>query len=680
MEGGRLTVRLTVILALTLVSMLVIVGSLYNIQIVNGEKYLKQSVHKIQKKVTVPAFRGEILDRYGRPIVTNALKYNVAFETDVTRNADLGKFDLNGVICRLTGLMRETGKTWSDSLPITYAPYTMFENPTKIQQSRITRYLEQTEIPDADAGQIIQFMREKYRIDPKYNDQQVRDIAGVRYDLDLRQMFYDIPAYVFTEDVDIGTITVIKEQDYSGVAIVPVQVRKYNTTLAAHLLGRVGPILKETKEKYEALGYKMDAIVGIEGVEETLEKWLRGVSGERTLILNEEGRVTDVVETQETQPGGNCMLTIDLNLQETAERALDEHIHRLIREGNSSWGGFDARGGAVAVVDVRSGDTLALASYPTFNLATFSADYNVLSKDPLNPYYNRATMGVYAPGSTFKMCTGIAAIESGAMTVKTRVFDRHIYTYYAPGYTPKCLGYHGNTDVVNSLRVSCNYFFYEAGRLAGIDNLEKYGALLGLGQPTGIELAENKGILAGPVERKERGLGWYPGETLAAAIGQSDNAFSPLQLANYVATVANGGTRYKVNLLKSVKTYDYSGSIHETLPEVVDNVGMSEETHQAITSGMRLVAKAGTAANVFGSYPVEVAAKTGSAQVTKQKSDNGVFVAYAPYKNPEIAIAVVVERGGQGNRVAPIARDIFTAYFRQGGSVGQAVTEGRLLR
>lgn len=682
MEGKRLYFRISIMGLMIIAFIFISGGRLYNMQVVHGDQYLKQSERRITRSHTVRASRGEILDRYGRPLVVNRLSYSITLNASIMK-----KSGINDLIANLIEVCKKNGQEYSDTLPVTMQePYRFLEGASSQQIKRYERYLKKKSLEGKNPAEVMEYLYDLYEIDPAQDAERQRMIAGVRYEIELRELFYNIPAYTFAEDVDIKLVSIIREQEFPGVNIDCVPIREYKTQYAAHILGRTGPIFEEEYEQLKEKGYAMDAIVGKDGVEKAFEDWLRGIDGVETVETNTQGKVTNIIDTVLPTPGKNCMLTIDLKLQETAERSLAETIPRLIAEGNERWGGFDAKGGAVAVIEVNTGDILALASYPSFPLESFSSDYARLSEDPLKPMYNRATQGIYAPGSTFKMCTSIAALETGAVKPSTRILDRGIYTYYAPSYTPMCALYrssrqtHGNIDIVDALRVSCNYFFYEIGRLTGIESIREYARRLGLGSLTGIEISESAGILAGPEFSEKAGVQWYPGNTLAAAIGQSDNAFTPLQLANYVATLANGGTRYRTHLLKSAKSYDYSETLAEIKPEVVDYLEVSGQSLNAVLSGMRAVAETGTAANVFGDYPVKVGAKTGSAQITATKSDNGIFVAFAPFDDPEIAVAVVVEHGGQGNRVAPIARDIFDAYFGQGEAMDSVENENTLRR
>ncbi|MBQ2284924.1 MAG: penicillin-binding protein 2, partial [Clostridia bacterium] len=330
-----------------------------------------------------------------------------------------------------------------------------------------------------------------------------------------------------------------------------------------------------------------------------------------------------------------------------------------------------ASAGAVVVVDVNNGEILAIASYPTFNQNTFNEDYKELLENDAKPMWNRAISGTYAPGSTFKMLTAVAALESGVTTRYEVINDLGVYKYYeSSNYTPKCWIYtdtgrtHGNQTVVQAIENSCNYYFYEVGRRMGIDTLAEYGKKFGLGEYTGIELSgESKGIFASRAYRDKINSIWYPGDTLQASIGQSDHLFTPIQLANYVATLANGGTRYKLHLIKEVKSGINSKTIYKNEPEIVEKIEINKENYKAIIEGMQAVSETGTASNVFAGYSIPVGGKTGTASVPTGTA-NALFVAVAPLDNPQIAIAIVVEHGGHGNYVAPIAKNIISYYMQ----------------
>ncbi|SMC56814.1 penicillin-binding transpeptidase domain-containing protein [Papillibacter cinnamivorans] len=676
MEGRKFRIRTGVITGLLMGCIVWFVMTLYTAQIVHGAEYLEESRRKIVKTETVEASRGEITDRYGRVLITNRLSYNLTFDASYLTEGQ----DQNAAILKLIDTCDEKGVSHIDTLPVSQtAPfgYTL-DTATDSQKNRFSRYLANRgwSSDTVSASDLLALMRKDFKLDESYTDEQAREIIGVRYELALRKLI-NTTAYVFAEDVDIDLISILKEGSYPGMQIKTVSAREYMTPYAAHLLGSVGQIYEEEAEEYIQKGYAMDEMVGKSGVEKAFEDFLRGTDGTRIIDTNTDGKITSELYTAEPQPGGNVALTIDIKLQEATEKALAETTEKMTKEDG------EIRGGAAVVMDVNSGDVLASASYPTYSLTTYNADYNQLLADPANPLLNRAAQGIYPPGSTFKMVTAVGALEEGIITPSTIIEDKGIYTYYSD-YQPRCWLYrasgrtHGKINVVTALEVSCNYFFYDIGRRLGIDKLDEYAQKFGLGLPTGIEIPESTGILASPAYKEANGDVFSPGDTLRAAIGQ-DNAFTTLQLANYVATLANGGTHYDAHLLKSVKSYDYSQLLYEYTPQAAGTVEISDSNLAAVKQGMRNVATQGTAATYLKNYPIAVGAKTGTAQTGADNISNGVFVCFAPYDDPQIAIAIVVEQGGSGSALAETAVAIMNAYFNSEDTMTAAEQESVLL-
>ena len=370
-------------------------------------------------------------------------------------------------------------------------------------------------------------------------------------------------------------------------------------------------------------------------------------------------------------------LTIDIRLQETVERALAEHIPTLP----------EAQGGAAVVLDVNSAAVLAMASYPTYDLATNTGIGVALDDNVLAPLLNRVTMGLYPPGSTFKMVTATGALEEGIITPTDKIRDTGMYMYYAPSYTPSCWiyrqngGNHGLINVSQAITESCNVFFYDVGRRLGIEKLNEYARMYGLGESTGIELGESTGVVAGP-DYTEGVLHqvWYEGSTLSAAIGQENNQFTPLQLANYIATLVNGGNHYSAHLLKEVKSADFSEVLYRREPELLDTIEIDPVNLEAIKQGMLAVTQSGSAAKYFRDLDIKVGAKTGSAQVSVESESNAVFVAFAPYDDPQIALCIVVEKGGSGAELGAIAADIISYYFSSEATLEAGQGENTLIR
>lgn len=391
------------------------------------------------------------------------------------------------------------------------------------------------------------------------------------------------------------------------------------------------------------------------------------------MTKNASGTVTGTTYTTEPEPGDQVSLTIDLDLQSAAEQSLTKGIENM--KSKSTKTSDAVGGGALVAVDVATGQPLAIANYPTFDLQTLfqsEENYKAVSEADNQPLFNRALLGQYSPGSTFKPCTAIAGLTEGVITTGTRIQCTGTFRKYEDtGYAPKCWiassgVTHGNDNVTEAIRDSCNIFFYTVGDSLPIDTLARYAAAFGLGEHTGIELPESTGQMATEaVKKKLENTNWYVGDSLQAAIGQSYSLFTPLQLAEYCATIANGGTRHSASILKTVRSYDGSELIYENEAEVLSTVETSDYNWAAVQKGMYLVAndRAGSAYETFGDYGVKVAAKTGTAQLGDNQVNNAIFICYAPYDNPKVAVAVVVEHGSAGASIASIARDFLDAYF-----------------
>lgn len=518
------------------------------------------------------------------------------------------------------------------------------------------------------------------------SETDARAAAGVLYELYYRSRITNWPIYYFAEDVDVDFITRVKELGIKGVEIETTSVRKYETEFAAHLLGRVAAMEPNEVDYYLGLGegYTQNDYVGREGAELAFESYLHGTPGERAVERNEDGKITSSVwvpdeetgEAKVPEPGDNVFLTIDIELQQMVEELLAERVPGLSDE---------VEGAACTVQLVDTGEILAAASYPTFHLDTYVEDYAENSTNPLNPLMNRAFQGLYPPGSTFKMITAIAGLEEGIIEPSTIIRDLGRYTYWSTPQ-PMCWiyrqggGTHGPVNVTRAIEVSCNYFMYDVGRRLGIDKLDEYAAMFGLGQKTGVELYEESGVVASPAFTESLGGTWYEGNVLSVAIGQESTQVTPIQLTNYISTLVNGGTRYSTHLLKMVKSSDFSQVVYEYEPQVQSEINIAQENLDAVTEGMReLTTGTGSLASAFQNLPFEVGAKTGSAQVSSTSNSNAVFVCYAPYDDPEIAISLVVEHGGSGSVLASLAAEILAYYFTTPDSQSDVVTENTLV-
>lgn len=654
--------------------LLLFAAVLYDAQILHGGENRAKSISSNAASETVTASRGIITDRNGKVLVSNRLAYTLVF--------DRSGFDddaaLNAAILRLVQLCEETGTGWNDTLPI--GRVGNFLRYSNARSETFDKFIEKNELTSGASGrQLLSELRELYHVDESLSEREARLIVGVRYELHSRD------SYTFAEDVSTEVLSLITDGRYEGVTIRTASARVYNTALAAHILGTIGPIWQEEWSSnedtgyvgYADKGYSMNDLVGKDGVEKAFESYLRGTDGRRLITTDETGKITGELYTREPQPGGTVALTLDIDLQADVEAALAETISGMIDKDSNE------RGGAAAVVSVGTGEVLALASYPTYDLSTFNEDYDELVNDQRLPMFNRATQGIYAPGSTFKMVTAVAALESGIITPSSIIQDRGIYTYYKDPQ-PMCWIYsqtgstHGRINVSQAITDSCNYFFYEVGRLTGIRTLDSYASQFGLGQSTGIEIGDSSGVLASPEWAESHDQEWTDGQTITAAIGQSYNLFTPLQLANYVATLVGGGDHYQAHLLKNVKAYDNSRLLYMYDDEPMNTVEISDSTLSAVTRGMHELTVSGSVAYAFENCVVSAGAKTGSAQVGTDIA-NGVFVAYAPYENPEIAVAIVIEKGGSGAALANTAVEIINSWFSRAQD-GTAIGENTLLK
>ena len=648
---------------------------LYDAQVVHGSENRARSITSNTASETVTASRGIITDRNGKVLVSNRLAYTL-----VVDKSSFGKDEaaLNDAIWQLIQLCQEQGVTWNDTLPMTTGSSPQLTSKSLTESFR--EYLDDNKLPtDGGSAEVLAAMRKLYKVDDSYTDAQARLIVGVRYELDGRS------SYTFAEDVSTELLGRITDGKYRGVTIKTAAARVYNTKLAAHILGTVGAIWQEEWRSDESTGYvgyadkgyNMNDLVGKDGVEKAFEEYLHGKDGKRLITTDENGKITGELYTREPQPGGTVALTIDIDLQQVVEDTLASTIQGMIDKDSNE------RGGAAAVIQVGTGEVLAMASYPTYDLETFNQDYDELVKDERLPMFNRATQGVYAPGSTFKLCTSVAALEEGIITPSTIIEDKGIYTYYVDPQ-PMCWIWrqahttHGRINVSQAIVDSCNYFYYEVGRLTGIKKLDEYATAFGLGQSTGIEIGDVSGVLASPEWAEAHDREWTDGQPITAAIGQSYNLFTPLQLANYVATLVSGGEHYEAHLLKNVKSYDNSRVIDVYGKGPLNDLNISDSTMAAVTKGMHDLTY-DSLRSAFSRCVVEAGAKTGSAQVGTDIA-NGTFVAYAPYDDPEIAIAIVVEKGGSGSLLANAAVDIINAWFTRDGTGATAAGEDTLMR
>lgn len=553
----------------------------------------------------------------------------------------------------------------------------------KLSAQDLTAQLLQS--ADISPSKLLEWIRADFDLPDSFSPTDARLVLGVRYELSLRALGAST-AYVMAEDITTEFISLVNDGNYSGAKVTNSSTRQYETSYAAHILGTVSAIYAtDDTETLASKGYDGDDWIGRSGVEAAFEDYLRGIDGKRVVSVNSDGKITGEYYSTDPQPGNTVELTIDLELQKAVEDALAETVSKMTAEDGNA-----ARGAGAAVIKVGTGEVLSLASYPTYDLSTYREDIAVLSSEeqsPGRPLVNRATQGRYSPGSTFKPLVAVAALEEDKVTLTEKINDpgRWYYPDIIEGTRQwwwNCWnrGGHGKVNVSQAITASCNTFFHEMGYRLGIEKIDEYALAFGLGKKTGIEIGDDAGLLAGPEEREARGGTWYGGDTVQAAIGQSDNLFTPIQLANYVATLVSGGRHYDAHLLKAVKAYDNSEVVALGSAEPTNIIDISDSTLAAVKKGMYdYTQPGGMVYSSFKDCTVSAGAKTGTVQLGSGITNNGVFVCFAPYDDPEIAVALVIEQGNSGAALASTAVNILNAYF-SADETGAAVTgENQLL-
>lgn len=687
------------------------VGTLYKLQIIEGAAYYEESQNKQGSEQTVTAARGNILDRYGRVLVSNRECYNLKISDKRLFSDEVE--DPNAVILQMINMVEAAGDKYTDDLPITKEPPFEYTNMTDIQRMLLNAYLKDKGLDeDTTAVELMSYFRTRYDIAGSYNAEEMRKIASVRYAVNVRYAINTNP-YVFVEDASIDLISDLMGVVGNVVEVETSYIREYNTQYAAHILGYVQAMSDADMEKYrpgkENSTYDYDTKVGKDGVELAFENWLHGTNGKATVERTASGTVTSTIYTEDPVPGNHVYLTIDIQLQEAVERILETGIQTLqlkrdednlkaVSEGRTDDVREDIQGGAIVVVDIKTGEPLAIASYPTYNLSTLLEDYDEISSTEYDPLFNRALLGAYAPGSTFKPCTAIAGLSENIINTETQILCDGVFTKYSDqGYAPECWIYtqdhltHGNDNVTEALKDSCNIFFYTMADNLGIRKLMEYAEDFGLGESTGIELVETTGNMANPDNHLTYDVDeWVDGDTVQTGIGQSDSLFTPLQLAEYCAAIANGGTRHSAALLKSVRSFDYSRQLYQKDTEALSTVETADYNWAAVQRGMYLMANDISSSSLtvyyaLGNYSyngvsLPVAAKTGTSQLGEDKTNNAIFMCYAPFDDPQIAISIVVERGQAGANLSSMARNVLDAYFGLGDKSNTADSEYTLLK
>lgn len=664
--------RYNVLIVLVYVMGAILLGRLFFLQIIKGKEYRETSNTRLTRESTIEAARGSILDRNGKTLATTKTGYSIElYKTKIDNQT------LNDTILKMVKVLEQNDDTYVNNFPITSDyKYTMTSD------EEIAKWKEQYKISEkASAKDCVYRFRDKYEIS-NTDMKDVLKIIAIRYEISTKG-YSSTKSIKIAENISKTSAIQFNEQnaDFPGINVTTQSIRTYTSgSLASHIIGYIGKIQESELERKLDEGYESNDYLGRTGVEYTLEKYLRGKNGVKQLDMSVDGTIEDEYIETEAVAGDDVTLTIDSELQGKTEEIISDAIASLRKTKKKS------TFGAAVVMNVKSGEVLAMASYPNYKPEIFvgginQKDWNELKSN--NTLYDRASSGAYAPGSTFKMVTATAALEENKVSQTETVNDRGVYPY---AHNPVCWYYteyhrgHGNVNIKQALQKSCNYFFYEMGRRLGIDTLDKYAQFYGLGQKTGIELSsETAGTLASKEVAAQRKKTWYLSDTLSAAIGQSYNSFSPLQMARYVSMVANGGNFINATVVKSIKDADGNEipkdeirkSVNELLGQNTDSISdlkISQETLDTVRAGMRLVTSpGGTAYSAFSSFGKSVAGKTGSAQAkaTSDGSDiaNGWFVGFTPYKDPEVAVVVILEDGAKDSFAAKTARKILEAYY-----------------
>ena len=666
-------VRFNILIILVYLIGIILILQLFNLQIIHGEEYLETSSTRLTRETTITAARGNITDRNGNIIagtVTNYLlqlyKSKVSTET------------LNNTIINIINILEKNQDKYRDSFPIDKETLKF----TFSSEEKLNSWLEENELEKGiSEDEVINKFKEKYEIQSD-DKSTVRKIIGIRYGIE-KDGYSTMKAYTISDSISVESVAEIEEQNarFPGVSIETEAKRNYQLgSLASHIIGYVGKINEEEYEKNQ--GYSIHDYIGKTGVEYVFERYLKGKDGLKQIDMSVDGTTTAEYVTKEAVAGNDVALTIDAKLQKTAERALKDNIEKI---NNGGFGKvYEANAGSVVVLDVKTGEVLAMCSYPDYEPELF---LDGISSTKWEEYtsgesalINRTLQSAYAPGSIFKMVSAVAGLETDNVTIDEEINDTGVY-HAGGGYNPQCWYYtdygtgHGYVNVSEAIKHSCNYYFYELATRMGIEELEKYATYFGLGKKTNIELpGEVQGTLAGKTLYAKTGQTWYYGNTISAIIGQGENNFTPIQLAKYLAMLVNGGKDIDVTIIKEITKNDGTKIKKEQIDNYINGrLGIEEKENQdlqikeknlnAILEGMKSVTTetGGTAYSVFKDFEIEIGGKTGSSEAGEKT--NAWFAGFAPYNEPEIAIIVSVENGGHGYYTAEVAREIMETYF-----------------
>ena len=667
---SRNKIRHNIVITFVYIIGIVLLVRLFQLQIVHGAEYREESNTRLTRETILKAARGNILDSSGNKLVSTSVGNNVEIYKTKRDTQTLNKS-----LLLFAQTLEANGDSYTDTFPITINPYS-FKQGLDEKMWKTSNKIDE----NYNAEQCFNYYKEKYEVETD-SVEDARRIITLRYTI-AQNGYSNTKSVKIASNISNGSFAKINEMgsSFPGISTYsePSVAYPYEQ-LASHILGYVGKISSE--ELKENPDYEQNDVIGKTGIEQVFEKYLRGKDGIKQIGMSVDGVVTDEYISKEAVAGSDVVLTIDAALQKITENALAQDIEDM--QTGKLTGAKTANEGAAVVINVKTGEILAMASYPNYTPSQFTwgisnENWNNYLQDTRHPLVNKAISDRSAPGSTFKMVTAIAGLESKVIDLNTKINDTYRYTYFKD-YQPTCwkAGGHGWLNVTQAIEHSCNYFFYETGRRAGIDAIVKVAKEFGLGQKTGIELPdETAGILASPEVESE----WTAGKTIQTAIGQLSNTFTPVQMAKYTAMIANGGKNLNVTIIKAIKNSDGTEVSRNEIESYVSkilgveensgsNLSITQQNLDAVKQGMKGVTSddGGTAYSYFKDFNIEVGGKTGSAS-TGQGNANAWFVGFAPFDDPEIAVAVYVKNGQHGSYTAPVAREIFAQYLGMNAS------------
>ena len=686
MNEKKLAIRRIVLPCILVAFIAVFVGVLIKVQLIDGDEYAGAVNTATQSTVPIKAARGEIVDRNGKPIVVNRQGYSIIFDYSYFPSKKENN-ERNSIIISLIRLFEQSGVEWTNDLPIVIdASGGLVYKADSEKEIQVMKSKDMLNLNSyATAQNCYDAMVEEFGIDSSYSLRDGLKIAAVRYQMLLNGFGVSTP-YTFAEDVDEVLVAKIKENSdtFKGVDVQVVPYRKIvDGTLAAHIIGTVGKISAEEYAELKDEGYGMNDVVGKSGIEYAMESYLRGEDGEKVVSVDADGNVTETV-TKEPRQGDTIVLTIDADMQKLAQDTFASWTEAYAKSSKNKYG--VPAGGALVVNDPNTGEILTIVSYPTYDLITYSENYSELSNDSRTPLWNRALRSTYAIGSTSKPSVAIAAIEEGLANRDRVIRCSREFKYLDHTFYCNINHKDRNLTLRTALQDSCNIYFYTCGEELGVSRLNEYRSMLGLGVKTGIELTEAEGIQDSPEYRESIGQTWQPGYLILSSIGEGGTRFTPIQLANYVATIANGGTRYEQHLIKSIKSADYSETILEKTPKVALETGISKYAIDCVTEGMEYVVNNNNIIqSALKGLEVQTAAKTGTSEENRTINgvshviNNGLYITFAPSRDAEISIAMICEGVYGSSSLAQIAKPIYEYYFNSSQTAAGPQSENTLL-